>query len=126
MGFLVLMIFFTLLIPFIMVIFGRVFLKQSPKSINILFGYRTSRSMKNMETWKFAHKTLGKIWWICGIILSIVSVISMLLFIGDSKEIIGNVGSIIMVVQLIALFITVFYVEGALKKKFDDEGNPLN
>ena len=38
-----------LLIPAIMVGFGRRFLKHPPKTINALYGYRTARSMKNQR-----------------------------------------------------------------------------
>ena len=120
------MLLFALLMPFIMIIFGRIFLKSAPKSINYVFGYRTARSMKNIETWNFAHKTLGKVWWILGIILSIISIIVMLIFIGEDNETIGNACSAIMIAQLIPLIATVFYVERNLKKNFDDDGNPLN
>ena len=51
-----------LLIPAIMVGIGARFLKHPPKTINALYGYRTARSMKNQETWNFAHETCGKLW----------------------------------------------------------------
>lgn len=37
----------VLLIPVIMLIFGTIFSKTAPKDINYIFGYRTTRSMKN-------------------------------------------------------------------------------
>ena len=44
-----------LLIPAIMFIVGRMMCKHCPKRINSVIGYRTTRSMKNMDTWKFVH-----------------------------------------------------------------------
>ena len=40
--------------------------KHCPKHINGMLGYRTTRSMKNMDTWKFAHDYCGKLWWKIG------------------------------------------------------------
>ena len=52
-----------LIVPIVMIIGGRMMWKHCPKSINGIVGYRTNRSMKNMDTWKFAHKYCGKLWW---------------------------------------------------------------
>ena len=126
MGFWIFMLCFTVLIPLIMIIFGKVFSKTAPKNINYLFGYRTNRSMKSQETWNFAHKVIGKIWWIWGIVILIVSVVVLILFVGADNDTIGNASCIIIFAQLIFLFITIFFVERKLKKNFDDDGNPLN
>ena len=55
----------SLLIPLVMLFFGRRFLTKPPKSINSLYGYRTARSMKNQQTWDFAHRVCGKLCWLC-------------------------------------------------------------
>ena len=47
----------NLLIPAIMLFFGTRFQRRSPEKINHIYGYRTARSMRNQETWKFAHET---------------------------------------------------------------------
>ena len=52
-----------LLIPLIMLIAGRMMWKHCPGTINMVYGYRTKRSMKNMDTGKFAHQYAAKIWW---------------------------------------------------------------
>ena len=49
-----------MIIPIVMVIVGRMMWKHCPKHINGMLGYRTTRSMKNMDTWKFAHDYCGK------------------------------------------------------------------
>ena len=51
MGFWIFMFMTTLLIPVMMIVFGLIFLKNPPKEINWAYGYRTSMSMKNQETW---------------------------------------------------------------------------
>jgi len=119
MGFWIFMLIVDLLIPFTMIGFGRYFLKKAPKDINMVFGYRTARSMKNKETWDFAHKYCGKIWYVCGLIMLPVTVLFLLLTIGKSENCVGTVGGIICMVQLIPLIGSIVPTEIALKKNFD-------
>lgn len=117
------MLIMDLLIPVIMFGFGRYFIKTAPKEINLLFGYRTSMSMKNKDTWEFAHKHIGKLWFVWGLILLPLSIIPLLFFIGKDENIVGTVGCIITFVQLILLIGTIFPTERALKRNFDSDGN---
>ena len=72
------MLILVLLIPLSVIGFGHYFSRNAPKEINMAFGYRTRMSMKNKETWEFAHHHCGKIWTIVGWILLLVSCITML------------------------------------------------
>ena len=65
-AFWVFMLIMDLLLPFTMIGFGKYFMTKGPKEINSAFGYRTSMSMKNHDTWEFAHKYCGKLWYIAG------------------------------------------------------------
>lgn len=105
-----------------MIGFGRYFMKNTPKEINAVFGYRTSMSMKNKDTWEFAHKYCGKIWYACGWILLPITVIFLLLVIGKSKDDVGAIGGAICGAQLIPLIGSIFPTEIALKKMFDKNG----
>jgi len=111
-----------LLIPVLMIVAGRMMWKHTPKSINGIVGYRTSRSMKNMDTWRFAHDYCGRLWWKAGWILLVPSVLVHLPFIHSSAEVIGTVGGILCVLQCIALVASIFPTERALKKTFTKEG----
>lgn len=126
MGFWFFMLAMVLLIPAIMILFGIYFIKRAPKNINYLLGYRTNLSMKNDETWKFAHKYIGKIWYKCGLILLPVSVFVLALVLGKDEDTIGILGTIITVVQLIPILASIILTEEALKKNFDKEGNRKN
>lgn len=117
------MICMDLLIPAIMILFGAYFRKKGPKNINMIFGYRTRRSMINKDTWVFAHQYCGKIWFWCGLILIPVSIISLLFVLGKSDDTIGWVGAIICYIQMVPLLGSIFFVEQALKKNFDELGN---
>lgn len=122
MGFWLYMLMMDVLIPFIMIGFGKYFMKKAPKNINMIFGYRTSMSMKNKDTWEFAHKYCGKIWYIGGLVTLPITIIGMLLVIGKDVEAVGAVGTIIMGVQLIVLVGSIVPTEVALRKNFDKNG----
>ena len=123
MGFWIFTLLMVLLIPCIMIGFGKSFLKKAPDEINYLFGYRTTMSMKNKDTWEFAHKHCGKTWFVCGLILLPLSVVPMLFLLGASADAIGNLGAVLCVIQLVFLIGSIFPTERALKKTFDADGN---
>ena len=123
MGFWSFMLIMDLLIPLTMIGFGRYFIKNAPKEINSVFGYRTTMSMKNKDTWNFAHRFCGKLWFVLGVILLPVSTIPLLFVFGKSVDIIGTVGGIISFVQLFPLFGSIIPTEIALKRTFDKNGN---
>ena len=122
MGFWWFMLTMELLVPITMIAFGSHFLKHPPKKINGLYGYRTSRSMKNMDTWNFAHHYCGKLWRILGWLLLAVSAIMMLLTLGQDKDAVGAVGGVLSMVQILILVGSIFPTEQALKKTFDEYG----
>ena len=122
MGFWIYMLLFVLLIPITMVYFGRRFFKSPPKSINATFGYRSTMSMKNQETWKLAHTVCGRFWFRCGRILLPLSVVPMLLVIGRGTETVGYTGVIIVFIQLVPLLCVIPVTEHALRKSFDKNG----
>ena len=123
MGFWLFMLIMDLLIPFTMIGFGYFFLKKAPKNINTLFGYRTTMSMKNKDTWEFAHKYCGKLWYVWGMILLFLTVIPMLWVLGKSEDMIGTIGGILCGIQMIPLIGCIFPTEHALKRHFDANGN---
>lgn len=51
---------FTFLVPAVCIVFGVLFLWHPPKNINGLYGYRTSRSMKNEDTWALPTRSAAK------------------------------------------------------------------
>lgn len=123
MGFWIFMLASDLMIPFTMIGFGRYFLKTAPEEINSLFGYRTTMSMKNKDTWIFAHKYCGRLWYTGGLIMLPISIVVMLPVIGKTEDTIGTIGGILCVVQMIFLIGSIFPTEKALKSTFDKNGN---
>ena len=122
MGFWIYMLIIDLLLPFTMIGFGKYFLKTAPKNINTVFGYRTSMSMKNKDTWIFAHKYCGKIWFISGLIMLPLSVIVMMFVFGGLENVVGTVGAVLCGIQLIPILISIILTEKALNKTFDKNG----
>ena len=122
MGFWIFMLIMDLFIPLTMIGFGRYFLKAAPKDINAVFGYRSAMSMKNKDTWTFAHKYCGKIWYVCGLVVLLVTVVFMLLVIGKGEDCVGTVGGLICGIQLIPLAGAIVPTEIALKRTFDKNG----
>lgn len=111
------------LIPLIMIISGGRFIKKAPEKINHFFGYRTALSMKNKDTWKFAHSYMGKLLLRAGLIILPVSIAVMLFSLGKAENIIYNFATVITLVQTIILVILMFPTEAALRKNFDKDGN---
>ncbi len=119
------MVFVVILIPVIMIICGKHYTNKAPKTINHFVGYRTERSMKNNETWKFAHNYVGKLLFKMGLILLPVSVLPMIFVRGRIEEI-GTLGAIISTIQIFPFLISMLLTEKALKDNFDKEGNRKN
>ena len=111
-----------LLIPMIMFVGGIIMSKHNPKHINGFLGYRTARSMKNMDTWKFAHEHCGRLWWRVGWVTLPLSVAAHLPFYGGSEEAIGNACLVICIVQMLVLIGSIFPTEAALKRTFNEDG----
>ena len=116
----------NLLTPLVMIIFGYIYSKkppQKPKSKFAYSGYRTPMSMKNEETWEYANRFFGKLWFRFGIAVGLISIIVLFFFIGKDKDTVGFAGMIICYVQLVAMLLPVIPTELALRRRFDKYGN---
>ena len=112
-----------LLTPCVMIAFGKRFLDKPPKSINYIYGYRTNMSTKNLDTWVFAHKHFGRLWYKLGLILVPCSILPLILVWGENANTIGIVGGIVCGVQIIiSTIIPMILTEKALKKVYDKNG----
>ena len=123
MGFWIFMLAMGLLFPAIMILFGSMFMKSAPKKINYIFGYRTDMSMKNRDTWEFAHKYIGRLWFRLGFLLIPITVIPLLFVIGNSENVVGTVGLIVSFINTVVLIVPIFFTEKALNRVFNKDGN---
>ena len=126
MGIWFLMLGCNLLIPVIMLIAGRLFMKSAPKEINWILGYRTAMSMKNQETWQFAHTVAGKFWFRWGWGAFGIATVPMLLVLGKSEDLVATVGLAVMFALLVLLIAVIPHTEKHLRNTFDNDGNRLN
>lgn len=112
----------NLLIPVLMIVVGYCMWKHCPGKINGVIGYRTKRSMKNMDTWKFAHEYCGKLWWKAGWGILIPSILVQLPFVHGSEDMVGTVGGILCTIQTVVLVVSIIPTEMALKRTFTESG----
>lgn len=116
MGFWIFMLVCCTMIPAMMIVIGRWFMQGGPKERNMLFGYRTKRSMQSPEMWVFAHHYCGKLWLRLGLIL--LPILTMTFIDGRSDDVIGTSGLVLVTIQILAMIVTIPATEHALKKQF--------
>ena len=119
------MLLVILLLPLMMAGFGLLLMKNPPKKINSVYGYRTRRSVRSQETWDFAHYFFGKLWLVCGLVSIPVFLIPICLVLGKSEQVISMTGLIVLGLQTLLMLVTIILTERALKKNFDEFGKPL-
>lgn len=113
----------NLIAPVIMLLFGRRFIKNPPKERNGWYGYRTRRSGLSRETWDFAQRYMGEIWYKVGWTLLLFAVLGQLLTL-----LAPTMGSMCMwsmapmTVEIIVMLAAIIPVERALKRNFDENG----
>ena len=125
MGFWLFMLAMNLIIPLSIIFLGKYFTKRAPGQINMLFGYRTARSTKNQDTWQFAHRYFGKLWFKLGLWLLVLTAAAMLPGIGKDADAVGKLGGIVCALQLPVMLYPILPTERALKKTFDKDGNRI-
>ena len=107
------LLFTSFLSGIIFMITGFVMFKFPPKNINMLYGYRTTRSMKNQEQWDFSQKYSAKLLIFCGVFLILTSNISLIITINNKAKLFISLALIFG--SVIFLF---FKTENELKKRF--------
>lgn len=106
----------TLLPGILIVLIGGYWQKYPPKKINPLYGYRTPKSMKNMDTWNYANKIGAKMFINGGLILIVLGGISYIL---DPLISIW----VITIATVIVLLGGIVFCERDLSRVFDKKGN---
>lgn len=121
MEFWIFMFIVTLLIPAALLLTW--FLCPRFKTIHNASGYRTSRSMKNQDTWDFSQKYCAKISLYMFFPTLILAIVIMPMFIGKSIDAIGWIGLAVTIIQMMSFIVIMVFTESALKKTFDESGN---
>ena len=121
-GFWLYMLIISLIIPAAMICLGFCLSRKAPKKINSIYGYRTKRAKKNQDTWEFANKHCGKTWYMLGIALIVLTVGIMKGCSHESQEVVAVMGGTTVIIQVLALVISIIPTELALRKNFDADG----
>jgi len=116
----------SFLIPIIMIACGYWMWKKPPRNINSMFGYRTMRSMKNQDTWDFAHEYGGRLWYRWGWGLLIFTGVCLLIATELEQVSYTVVMLIFVILQTIFLCATIYPIERTLAHTFDKDGNRIN
>ena len=112
-----------LLVPVSMLVCGLLLLKRPPKKRNYYYGYRTRMSSLNAETWAFAQKLCGKIWYRAGLIMLPLSVLAHLPALGRGIGAFGTFASALVAVQCAVMVGSIIPVETALRRTFNRDGS---
>ncbi|MCL2593005.1 MAG: SdpI family protein [Defluviitaleaceae bacterium] len=113
-------------LPLFVLFFGIFAMKGGSKKIRWWAGYRTPMACKNIETWQFAHKFVGKIWVVFSLVLIIATVVLVILLSRETYAFenwllpILSAGGIAVIVLL-----SIIPTEIVLKKNFDKNGNRI-
>lgn len=112
----------NLIIPAVMLFGGYMMKTCPPRSISRWVGFRTALSMKNADTWAFAHACCGRVWWKIGWISLALSVLGQLPFAKNGEETLETLALVMVLAQSFVLLGTVVYVQRELKQAFDESG----
>ena len=111
-----------LIIPITLFVAGLVMWKRPAKQINRIMGYRSARSMQNMDTWKFAQTYCGKRCWEIGLILAIPTIIAHIPFYRSPETTLETLSLTLLCIQIVIVLVPVFLTERALRKNFHEDG----
>lgn len=95
--------------------------RYPPQKINMNYGYRTKRSMKNLSVWNYAQSIYPRVLLKGGIGLIITGLVLWLM--GSSQPVVVIAGIIGMFSVIIILFVR---VEGKLKHFESENNTPSN
>ncbi len=106
------------LVPFLMIIFGAVFVKFPPEDINAFYGYRTRNSMRNQGNWDFAQRYWGRCALYTGCVGFVPAVLCMLPCLGKPVDTVGSWGAVVCVVLgAVVIGLPVFLTERKLRRR---------
>lgn len=110
----------SLLVPLSMILLGYVWKDNPPKDRQGISGYRTTMSRINDETWKYAHRYWGKLSFVLGIILAIVSLCVLILT--KDYENFETISTYLVFIQIGIMALTIIPTEISLHKHFTKQG----
>ena len=113
-------IFLHLIIGPLMLVISLIFFYFPPKKINLIYGHRTTLSMKNQDTWNEANKRSIHMMLLVSALTCILQLIGIIFNINLETTILYAT-----VFLVAGLIIGVIVIEKQLKTIFDKEGNRI-
>ena len=112
----------SLLVPWVMHVFGKYYQEDPPRERNASTGYRTKRSMQNEQTWAFAHEYFGRIIGYMGPVLMVVAMLSMVMVWGKDTAAVVIQSLAVIGLEFVFFIAAMLQTERALKKTFGKRG----
>jgi carbon starvation protein CstA len=109
----------SIIVAIVFIPLGFILMKYPPKGINIMYGYRTSLSMKNQDTWDVSQKYGGFSMIIFGainVILAVWSIIQPMIINKTVQIIFLLIGATVMLIIDEIYLIKLFNKDGTRKK----------
>lgn len=113
------------IIPFILYKFGKLYLTNPPEDKKSPLRCRAINASLSDETWDFAHRLCGELWYKAGFYLLMLVALVMILVIAQEAYKVRNTLFVILAFELFTIVRSVFILHKRLHKEFDDEGNRL-
>ena len=111
-------IFIHLLIGPLLLVISLILFYFPPKKINLIYGHRTSLSMKNQDTWDEANKRSSYMMVLVSAMTCIFQLIGIVFKVNQEKTILYATAFLVA-----GLIIGVLIVEKQLRSIFDKDGN---
>lgn len=113
----------SMVVPVVMIVMGMVYQTKLLTAKDSYLGYRSPRSMKNQDTWQFAHLKTGRLWFGWGIIMAVITAILLYLLRAETPQTVCAATVGICFFQVLLMILPLRMVEKALKFTFDKNGN---
>lgn len=112
----------SMVVPVCATILGLICWRYPPKGPNWALGFRSRRARASDASWAFAQNLAGKIWFILGLVLLLVSLVVIGAQSNNSIEAAIKVFLILLFVQVLCLAAVAVAVDLVLMKRFDRFG----
>jgi len=116
------MLLFDLIIPVVMALFGLSFIRKTPRRKRLRSGYRSKQAIRSEDARKFANRLCGYIWLPTGTVLFVITVVVMLINIGEDTTDLVKTAITLLIVQILVMAVSVIPVEIGLFINFNRKG----
>ncbi len=118
-------VFLMVLVPLVQLVAGLLMWLRPPARINPIYGYRTKLSMKNEDTWAFAHRHCGRLWTFVGLGLLLLSAAVAVWALARGGTELTLTEMLLLCGQVVALLLSIVPTEVAMRRTFDRKGRRL-